>query len=138
MEVFKKLFIYFWLPGSSLLHVGFLQLWPAGATLQLWGTGFSLQWVFLLQSTASRALRLQQFQRVGLVTLRQVESSWISDQTCVLFIGRRIISHSLSHQGYLIFIMITFGDGSRLIVVGVSYAQFIDIVNVVFEPSLLL
>ena len=34
--------------------------------------------------------------------------------------------------------MITFGDGSRLIVVGVSYAQFIDIVNVVFEPSLLL
>ena len=23
-SLFKKLFIYFWLPGSSLLHVGFL------------------------------------------------------------------------------------------------------------------
>ena len=34
--------------------------------------------------------------------------------------------------------MIAFADRSRLIVVGVSYAQFIDIVNVVFEPLLLL
>ena len=40
--------------GSSLLHVGFLQLQRAGPTLQLRCAGFSLRWLLLLQSTVSR------------------------------------------------------------------------------------
>ena len=36
---------------SLLLRVGFLQLWQVGATLQLWCTDFSLQWLLLLEST---------------------------------------------------------------------------------------
>ena len=42
--------------GSLLLHVGFLQLWPAGATLQLQHTDFLLCWLLLLQSMGSRYL----------------------------------------------------------------------------------
>ena len=38
---------------SSLLHVGFLQLWQVEATLQLQCAGFSLQ-LLLLQSTSFR------------------------------------------------------------------------------------
>ena len=44
----------------------FLQLQRAGATLQLWCTGFSLRWL-LLWSTGSLACRLQQLQCVGSV-----------------------------------------------------------------------
>ena len=39
--------------GSLLLHMGFLQLWQAGATLQLQYTDFSLCCLFLLQSMSS-------------------------------------------------------------------------------------
>lgn len=38
----------------------FLRLWPAGATLHLRRTGFSLWWPILLQSMGSKARRLQQ------------------------------------------------------------------------------
>ena len=38
--------LYFWLCGSLLLRAGFLELWC---------TGFSLWWLFLLRSTVSRA-----------------------------------------------------------------------------------
>ena len=47
------LFTYFSCPGSSLLCVGFLELWQMRVTL-LRGAGFSLWWLFLLQSTGSR------------------------------------------------------------------------------------
>ena len=43
------LFKIFGCAGSSLLHMGFLQLWRAGATLQLRCKGFSL-WGLLLCS----------------------------------------------------------------------------------------
>ena len=46
-------FFFFGCAGSSLLHVGFLQLWQARATLHF-HVGFSLQWLTLLQSTDSR------------------------------------------------------------------------------------
>ena len=44
---------FFGCTGSSLLRVGFLYLWRAGATLQLWSTGFSLQG--LLSSCGAQA-----------------------------------------------------------------------------------
>ena len=53
------LFTYFSCPGSSLLCVGFLQLWQMRVTL-LWGAGFSLWWLLLLQSTGSR-VQAQQY-----------------------------------------------------------------------------
>ena len=56
----KSFSFYFGCAGSLLLHKGFLQLWRAVATLQLWCTGFSSQWLLLLQSMDSRAHRLQQ------------------------------------------------------------------------------
>ena len=37
---------------SLSLHVGFLHLQQVGATLQLWCTGFSLQWLLLLWTWA--------------------------------------------------------------------------------------
>ena len=44
---------------SLLLPVGFLWLRRVGATLSLWCTGFSLQWLLLLRSTGYRAQGLQ-------------------------------------------------------------------------------
>ena len=138
MEVFLKI-IYLFLAAWVFLAACGLSLAVASRGYSLVvGHRLLIAVAFLAVETASRALRLQQLQRVGLVTLRLVESSWISDQIRVPFISRRIISHLLSQQGHLFLIMIAFADRSRLIVVGVSYAQFIDIVNVVFEPSLLL
>ena len=43
--------------GSSLLRMGFLQLWRAGAILCCGAAGFSLRWLLLLQSTGSRRTR---------------------------------------------------------------------------------
>ena len=47
----------------------------------------------LLQSTHSRALRLQYLWHTSFVALWHVESSWTRDQTCVPCIGRWILSH---------------------------------------------
>ena len=48
-DIFFNIYIYFVCNGSSLLHVGFLQLQRAAATLQLQCTGFLLWWLLLLQ-----------------------------------------------------------------------------------------
>ena len=47
--------------------LAFLQLPQAGATLQLWFTGFLLWWLLLLLSTGSRVCRLQQLWQMGSV-----------------------------------------------------------------------
>ena len=69
-------------------------------TLYLGCRGFSLWWLFLLQSKGSRAQGLQQLQLQGsraqaqqlwsisLVVPWHVESSWTRDQTSVSCIGR--------------------------------------------------
>ena len=49
------LFTYFWLCWVLDATRVFLQLQRAGATLQLWSRGFSMQWLLLLWSTGSRA-----------------------------------------------------------------------------------
>ena len=46
-------FIYLWLQWVFVAVRAFLQLWQAGATLQLWCTGFSFWWLLLLQSINS-------------------------------------------------------------------------------------
>ena len=54
---FLNKFIYLFIfccVGSSLLHVGFLQLWRAGGYSSLQCAGFSLRWLLLLWSTGSR------------------------------------------------------------------------------------
>ena len=47
----------------------FLQLQPAGATVQLLCVGLSLQWLFLLQSIGSKVHRLEQLWQVGSVSV---------------------------------------------------------------------
>ena len=55
---FKYNFIYYlFLTVPGLYYcIGFLYLWKAGATLQLWCMGFSLWWLFLLRSTGPTTL----------------------------------------------------------------------------------
>ena len=69
--------------GSSLLRSGFLWLRQAEATLQSCCVGFSLWWLFLLQSAGSRASGLQLLWPTGLVALPQVKFSGSRDQTHV-------------------------------------------------------
>ena len=59
-----------------------------------------MQWLLLLQSTGSRAHRLQQLWHMGstsghmsLVAPWHVKSSWTRDQTPVSCIGRQILNH---------------------------------------------
>ena len=61
--------IYFWLCWVFVAVQAFLQLWQSAALLQLQCAGFSLQWLLLLGSTGSRALRLQQLQHMGSVVV---------------------------------------------------------------------
>ena len=49
----RVFFFFFCCTGSSLLHVGFLQLWRVGAPLQLRCVGSSSRWLLLLPSTSS-------------------------------------------------------------------------------------
>ena len=58
-------FVFFGCAGSSLLCMGFIQLWQVGVTLQLWCVGFSLWWL-LLQGTGSRHMGFSSFCSQGL------------------------------------------------------------------------
>ena len=98
--------------GSSLLCAGFLQLQRAGGYSSLRCTGFSLQWLLLLQSMGSRHVgfsswgeqaqqlwragsraQAQQLWHMGLVAPRHAGSSLTRAQTCVPCIGRWILNH---------------------------------------------
>ena len=66
--VVQFLFIYLFIfgcPGSSLLCAGFLQLRQPGATLQLPGAGFLLQWFLLWSRGSSEALSVIKAHRLG-------------------------------------------------------------------------
>ena len=65
--LFMSLFIYFGCIGSLLLSAGFLQLWRAGATLQLRCIGL-LRWLLLLKSTGSR--------RTGFSSCDWLQGTW--------------------------------------------------------------
>ena len=109
----KNKFIYLFIfgcVGSSLLHMGFLQLRREGATLHCgaWASHFSLRWLLLLRSTGSRCagfsscgtwaqqlwlagfrVQAQQLWHTGLVAPHHVGSSRTRARTRVPCIGRR-------------------------------------------------
>ena len=95
--------------GSSLLHVGFLQLRRAGATLHCgaWAShcgGFSCCGARALGARASVVVArgLQSAGSVvvatGLVAPRHVGSSWTGARTRVPCIGRRILIHCATRE----------------------------------------
>ena len=51
-------FLYFWLCWVFLAGCGLSLVVVGGGYSLLWCAGFSLQWLFLLQSTGSRAHKL--------------------------------------------------------------------------------
>ena len=72
----------------------------SGVTLELGCTGFSLQWLLLLQSMGSRHLGFsncstwaQWLWLMGLVALQHIKSSQIRNRTHVLCTGRQIPIH---------------------------------------------
>ena len=73
-DFLKFLFVCFWLCWVIIAVWTSLQLQPSGATLQLWCSGFSLQWLRLLQNVSSRTRGLQKvsasrFQSTGSVVV---------------------------------------------------------------------
>ena len=92
--------IYFGCAGSSLVHIGILQLWY---------TSFSLWWLLLLQSTGSRSCGFQQLGLPGSGAQTQ-QFGCMAQLLCgiwdllrpgmehVFYIGRWILS-PLSYQG---------------------------------------
>ena len=99
-------FVYLFLAVLGLWRctLAFLSVVSRGYS-SLRCAGFSRCWLLLLQSTASRVLRLQQWQLLGhvahaksswcmgLVAPQHVASSKPRDQTHVSCIGRRILYH---------------------------------------------
>ena len=67
MSVLKIIDLFFGCTGSSLLHMCFLWLQRAEATVSLRCMDFSLQWLLLWQNMGSRACRLKQLRHTGLV-----------------------------------------------------------------------
>ena len=100
----------FYLAVLGLAAWGFLQLWQAGAVLQLWCVGFSLQYHLLLWNTGFRVYRLQQLwflgsraqaqqlQHTGLIAPQHVGSSRNQESNPRL-LHWQADSLPLSHQG---------------------------------------
>ena len=69
----------------------------SGGYSLLWRTGFSLQWLLLLQSIGSRhagsRVQAQKLRCTGLVTPQHVGSIQTGDQTHVPCTGRWILNH---------------------------------------------
>ena len=135
------LFIYFWLHWVLIAAQVFSLVQQAGATLQLWYAGFSLQWLLLSLSMESRHtgfsscsvwaqwLRLlgsgaqtQQLWCTGLLDQRHVGSFWTRPQTSVSCIDKN--SLSLSHQGSSsLQLLILQLDENITIVVNIKYLK---------------
>ena len=83
--------------GSSLLCTGFLYL--------LWArcSGFSLQWLLLLQSMVFGVHELQKLGCMGLAVPWNVGSSWTRDQTRVPCIGRQILYYWATREVWKLF-----------------------------------
>ena len=99
-EIIPSCILFSGCAGTLLLHAGFLQLWQAGATLQLQCMGFSLQCPLLLGSRGSEhtgfgscSTWAQQLWHTSLVALGHVESSGTSVQTHVPCIRMQTLNH---------------------------------------------
>ena len=89
------LFFFFFIfghTGSSLLCVGFLLLWRAGATLQLWCAGSRHK------GFSSCSTRASVVMTSGLYCFEAHESSCIRDRTPVPCIGRQIPIHCATRE----------------------------------------
>ena len=109
---FVFVFCFFGCVGSLLLHAGFFQLRPVGATLRCsaWAShcggfsvaehGFQARRLQQLQHVGSvvAACGLQQLWRTDLVALRHVGSSQTRDRTHVPCIDRRILNHCITKE----------------------------------------
>ena len=104
--IFKiYLFIYLWLCWVFVAVRGLSLVAVCGASSRLWCTGFSLQWLLLLQSTGSRCAgfsscgtRAQQLWLTGLVAPWHVGSSQTRHRTHVPCIGRWILKHCTTRE----------------------------------------
>ena len=85
-------FFIFGHTGSSLLCVGFLLLWRAGATLQLWCAGSRHK------GFSSCSTRASVVMTSGLYCFEAHESSCIRDRTPVPCIGRQIPIHCATRE----------------------------------------
>ena len=96
----KQCYLYILAMLSLCCCTGFsLVVEGAGATLWLWGTGFSLQWLSCRRAQAlghmgfsGWGMSVHSWCR-GLVALGHMGSSQIRDPTCVFCLGRRILHH---------------------------------------------
>ena len=81
------LFILFLVVLSVHCCLGFFSSCrPVGATVQLWYTGSSLQWLLLLQITSSRACWLQQLQHMdSVIVTPRLQST-----------GTKVVTHGFS------------------------------------------
>ena len=100
INIFIYLFIYLWLHQFFVAVCGLSLVAASGGYSSLRGTGFSLRWLLLLQSTGSRCMgfsscgtQAQQLWLMGLVTPWHVGSSWTRARTRVPCIGRWILNH---------------------------------------------
>ena len=98
------LFIYFWLLWVFIAAHRLSLVVVCRGYSSLWCTGFSLQWLLLLQSTGSRA-QAQQLWRTGLVTLQHVGSSRTRARTRVPCIDRWILNHCTTREAPIIYLM---------------------------------
>ena len=86
------------------------------AGFSLWCMGFLLPWILLLQSTGSRARRLQQQRNLGSVVVadgpscfnQHVELSQTRDRTSVPCIGRQILNHCTTREVQILLILTEF------------------------------
>ena len=99
------LFVYFWLCWVFIAVHGLSLVVVSGAYSSLWCSGFSLQWLLLLQSTDSRHVgfsscgtQAQYLWHMGLVAPWHVGSSQTRAQTHVLSIGWRILNHCATRE----------------------------------------
>ena len=96
---FLNKFIYlfkFWLCWVFVAARGLSLVVASGGYSSLWCTGFSSQWLLLLQSTGSRC--------VGLVAPRHVGSSLTRARTYVPCIGRQILNHCTTREALVLFL----------------------------------
>ena len=107
------LFFYLWLRWVFVAVRELSLVAASGGYSSLRCSGFSLQWLLLLQSTGSRrtgfsscSTQAQQLWCMGFVAPRHVGSSRTRDQTRVPCIGRRILNHCATKEVPLSHILI--------------------------------
>ena len=100
-------FFFFWLCLVFIAARGLSVVAASGGYSSLRCTGFSLRWLLSLQSMGSRCtgfsscgMQAQKLWLPGLVAPWHVGSSRTWDRTRVPCIGRRVLNHCTTREGY--------------------------------------